>query len=123
MSEEKDLKTVRCHNSKTGVTYLYSYEYYFDEKQKKWRQHRHLIGKIDETGKTIPTLSRGRPPRSAAKERVKQDASAENSDLVNTLQMRLEALEKEVKDLRKENSELFNQRKRMIQAIEKAISL
>ena len=48
-------------NKKTGVTYVYESESYWDKEKKQPRSRRKLIGKIDEeTGEIVPTGGRGR---------------------------------------------------------------
>ncbi len=60
MEETTPTKTVRCRNPQNGVVYVYSYELFYDPAQKKYRQHRRCIGKVDpETGDVVPTSSRG----------------------------------------------------------------
>ena len=49
------------HRSKSGVTYVYESESYWDKEKQQPRSRRKLIGKIDEkTGETVPTGPRGR---------------------------------------------------------------
>ena len=46
-------------NKKTGVTYVYESESYWDKEKKQPRSKRKLIGKIDEqTGEIVPTCGR-----------------------------------------------------------------
>lgn len=51
-------------NKKTGVTYVYESESYWDKEKKQPRSKRKLIGKIDEeTGEIVPTGGKGRKKR------------------------------------------------------------
>lgn len=51
-------------NKKTGVTYVYESESYWDKEKRQPRSRRRLIGKIDdETGEIIPTGKSGRKKR------------------------------------------------------------
>lgn len=48
-------------NKKTGVTYVYESESYWDKEKKQPRSRRKLIGRIDEeTGEIVPTGGKGR---------------------------------------------------------------
>ena len=51
---------VKSKNKKTGITYVYESESYWDPEKKQPRNHRKLIGKLDEEGNVVPTGSRGR---------------------------------------------------------------
>ena len=52
---------VKSKNKKTGVTYVYESESYWDKEKQQSRAHRRLIGKLDEkTGDIIPTGKSGR---------------------------------------------------------------
>ncbi len=52
---------VKSTDKRTGVTYVYESESYWDKEKKQPRAKRKLIGKIDEeTGEIVPTASRGR---------------------------------------------------------------
>ena len=48
--------TVYQKNKKTGITYVYKNEAYWDKDKKQSRARRKLIGKVDpKTGEIIPT--------------------------------------------------------------------
>ncbi len=58
---------IKTLNKKTGVTYVYESESYWDKEKKQPRSKRKLIGKIDgETGEIVPTGSRGKSKKKAA---------------------------------------------------------
>lgn len=66
------MSLVKNTNKKTGVTYVYESESYWDKEKKQPRNKRKLIGRIDEeTGEIVPTGGHGRrrkePPGSAAR--------------------------------------------------------
>lgn len=59
------MSIVKMHNKKTGVTYVYESESYWDKEKQQPRNRRKLIGKIDpETGEIVPTGRPGRKPKS-----------------------------------------------------------
>ena len=52
---------VKSKDKRTGITYVYESESYWDKEKQQPRAHRKLIGKLDEeTGEIIPTDGRGR---------------------------------------------------------------
>ena len=72
---------VKMHNKKSGVTYVYESESYWDKEKQQPRNKRKLIGKLDpETGKVVPTEKKGR--RSASAEIVAEPVSAPNTEAV-----------------------------------------
>lgn len=51
---------VKCRDPKSGITYVYTSDCFYDEEQGKYRYKRKCIGKVNpETGETIPTGARG----------------------------------------------------------------
>ncbi len=58
---------IKTLNKKTGVTYVYESESYWDKEKKQPRSRRKLIGKIDgETGEIVPTGGRGKSKKKVA---------------------------------------------------------
>ena len=54
----------KSKDKRTGITYVYSSESYWDKDLKAPRNRKKLIGKLDEeTGEVIPTGKRGRKPK------------------------------------------------------------
>ena len=54
----------KSKDKRTGITYVYSSESYWDKDLKAPRNRKKLIGKIDEkTGEVVPTGKRGRKPK------------------------------------------------------------
>lgn len=54
-------------DKRTGITYVYSSESYWDKDLKAPRNRKKLIGKIDEaTGEIVPTGKRGRPKKTSS---------------------------------------------------------
>lgn len=54
------MSIVKSKNKKTGITYVYESESYWDKEKKQPRNRRKLIGKLDEAGNIIPTGRQGR---------------------------------------------------------------
>lgn len=55
------MSIVKAKNKKTGITYVYESESYWDKEKKQPRNKRKLIGKLDEqTGEIVPTRGHNR---------------------------------------------------------------
>lgn len=55
---------VKSYDKKTGTTYIYRSESFWDAEKKRPSSHRKCIGKLDPaTGKVVPTGKRGRPKK------------------------------------------------------------
>ena len=101
-------------DKKTGITYVYSSESYWDKDLKAPRNRKKLIGKIDkETGEVVPTGKRGRKPKNAA-------CSQEGTDYKALYE---EAKEQDIQALRSELSELKASLKQADQRLEKIRSI
>ncbi len=89
---------VKNKNNKTGITYVYESESYWDPEKKQPRARRKLIGKIDEeTGEIVPTNGRGR--------KSKEQKAKETEDLPDYEAM-LEEKDARIKELTRENDQL-----------------
>ena len=104
---------IKQTNKTTGITYVYESESYWDPEKKQPRNHRKLIGKLDEEGNIVPTGSRGRkrkeePDPSAQKLADELEASilyyqkrSRESETHNAL------LQEQIRKLEKEKAELL----------------
>lgn len=86
---------VKMHNKKTGVTYVYESESYWDKEKQQPRNRRKLVGKIDPaTGEIVPTGKPGRkrsPP--IEKDRHTSEQAVQTSsdgDFANVLSLMAE---------------------------------
>ena len=100
---------VKMHNKKTGITYVYESESYWDKEKQQPRNRRRLIGKIDpETGEIVPTGKVGRrakvadPDLHSQVESATAERSANHANMVATL----EEKNAEITELRKRTKEL-----------------
>ena len=60
------MSLVKHTDKRTGVTYVYESESYWDKEKQQPRSHRRMIGKIDpETGEIVPTNGRGRKKKNS----------------------------------------------------------
>ena len=80
------MSIVNHKDKRTGVTYVYESESYWDKEKKQPRSKRTLIGKLDEvTREIIPTGTSGRR-KTVSKEAVEiTEASAPITDQINLL--------------------------------------
>ncbi|MCH4012826.1 MAG: hypothetical protein LKE64_00635 [Solobacterium sp.] len=85
------MSIVKYFNKKTGVTYVYESESYWDKEKKQPRNRRKMIGKIDPvTGEIVPAGRKGRPK----KEKDPDTESRELAELQNQLNACREELRK-----------------------------
>ena len=76
---------VHCRDPRTGIVYVYSSSSYWDKEAKKKKEHRKLIGRLDENGNVVPTSGkRGRPKKQKEEPTTTQDE--------NSLQMKMEQM-------------------------------
>jgi chromosome segregation ATPase len=102
MEEVIKMSIVRNKDKRTGTTYVYESESYWDKEKKQPRNKRTLIGKIDEkTGELVPTDGRGRKRKTAAEINVGNDKA-----LISEYENRLQEKETAIKQLTTENQQL-----------------
>lgn len=104
---------VEITNPDTHITYVYESTSYWDKSIKKPRNHRKLIGKLNEKGELVPTGKRGRPRKNpvqtSEKESAESRALQEKAEIYFTkwqeLDLKYKELQKENAALRKEKAE------------------
>jgi len=94
---------IKQYDKRTGITYVYESESYWDKDKKQPRSIRKLIGKVDEkTGEIVPTDGRGKK-RTEKMKPASRDAALceelklklqEKDILINQLIAKNKALEK-----------------------------
>lgn len=114
------MSLVRSKDNRTGITYVYESESYWDKEKKQPRAHRKLIGKIDEaTGEIVPTEGRGRKPGSRKKE-VLPVSSEENPTLPEPAadwQAQIKEKDAKIAQLLEENRQLKSENEAILAAI------
>ncbi len=101
---------VKSKNKQTGITYIYESESYWDPEKKQPRNHRKLIGKLDDEGNIVPTGSRGRKRKDESAQNYENDAEDMLSyyrNMSRELETRNALLEDEIRKLKKEKKELI----------------
>lgn len=112
--------TVKVKNPKTGITYVYSSESYWDKDLKQPRNHRKLIGKLNEKGELVPTGKRGRPKTSSSEKDADEQTAALQAE-VEDYSGRCRELEEENGKLKKEISVLREEKKKAGEQLEKLL--
>ena len=109
----------KSKDKRTGITYVYSSESYWDKDLKAPRNRKKLIGKIDEaTGEVVPTGRRGRKP--------KDGGAARNDDyrkLYEESEKQLLEKDHEIQELKAQLSETRRLLKQLQQTLDKIRSL
>ena len=94
------MSLVKLKDKRTGTTYVYESESYWDKEKKQPRNKRTLIGKIDEeTGEIVPTDGRGRKRKTT----VKKDAGNDETLIISDFRKQLKEKEAVIKQLTVEN--------------------
>ena len=107
---------VKSKNKKTGITYVYESESYWDPDKKQPRNHRTLIGKLDDDGNIIPTGSRGRKRKGSTIKDMSEQKLADElesslsyyQDQCRELETKNIVLREQIRKLEKEKAELLS---------------
>lgn len=109
------MSIVKNKDKRTGTTYVYESESYWDKEKKQPRNKRTLIGKIDEeTGELIPTDGRGRKRKAAA-----QKDAGNDETLISEYQKQLKEKEAVIKQLTAENQQLKKNLSAVLESLHK----
>ena len=100
------MSLVKLKDKRTGTTYVYESESYWDKEKKQPRARRKLIGKLDEeTGEIVPTGKSGR------KKSVQKETEEKDSKTPVTEHLRIIAeKEEQIRTLEAENQALLGQK-------------
>ena len=105
------------YSKKTGITYVYESQSYWDKELKQPRSKRVLIGKRDpKTGELIPTGRKGRPVAATP-----ADENIDYAKLYEECQRKLQEKEAETIRLRRELAILHQTLRRQSTGIDKAV--
>lgn len=107
----------KSRDNRTGITYVYSSESYWDKEKKAPRNRKKLIGKIDEaTGEIVPTGKRGRKPKA-------EDAGNDYRKLYESAKEELRQKEQMILELNAQLSDVKKELKQAAQTLEKIRAL
>ena len=92
---------INQYDKRTGITYVYESESYWDKEKQQPRSNRKLIGKLDEeTGEIIPTDGRGK------RRTIKKNPASDNTALCEELKLKLKEKELLIHQLTAKNKAL-----------------
>ena len=109
----------KSRDKRTGITYVYSSESYWDKEKKAPRNRKKLIGKIDEaTGEIVPTGKRGRKPKEAAAGTA-EDADRNYKGLYEAAKEQLQQKEELILELNAQLEDVKKELKQKTRTLEK----
>lgn len=113
------MSIVKNKDKRTGITYVYESESYWDKEKQQPRSRRTLIGKLnDETGEIIPTDGRGRRRKSAAGSKEGKTTLVSETKELNDLIKEKDIL---IKTLQVENQKLKTEKERLIKQLKSIV--
>jgi hypothetical protein len=108
------MSIVKLKDKRTGTTYVYESESYWDKEKKQPRSRRKLIGKLDEkTGEIVPTGKSGRKKGSAGT----ADTATASEPITEYIRV-IEEKEALIRELKAENKVLKKAKQEILQSLE-----
>lgn len=108
-----DMSIVKLKDKRTGTTYVYESESYWDKEKKQPRSRRKLIGKLDEkTGEIVPTGKSGRRKDSAGA----GDTSPASEPITEYVRV-IEEKDALIRELKAENKALKKAKEEILQSL------
>ena len=113
--EEVIITSIIHHKDKrTGITYIYESESYWDKEKKQPRSRRTLVGKLDEaTGEIIPT-GKNKSNKASVKKSDNEGTLAPITDQINLLAEK-DAI---ISSLKAENAALKKEKQEILKSLE-----
>lgn len=107
------MSLVKLKDKRSGTTYIYESESYWDKEKKQPRARRKLIGKLDEeTGEIVPTGKSGR------KKSDRKETAQNNPPVPDTHYIRIiTEKEEQIRALKAENKVLLDQKQDILQTL------
>lgn len=96
------MSIVKLKNKRSGVTYVYESESYWDKEKKQPRSKRILIGKLDEeTGEIVPTRKKDQTKDGTPKKPITDQVNllAQKDEQIRSLKAQNKALWKEKQEI------------------------
>lgn len=115
------MSIVKNKDKRTGITYVYESESYWDKEKQQPRSHRRLIGKLDEaTGEIIPTDGRGHN-RKDHKEKALSDTTLStesvSDEILKEKDREIHRLKETIAALEKEKAAVVKQLKKILDSV------
>lgn len=116
------MSIVKSTNKKTGITYVYESESYWDPEKKQPRNRRKLIGKLDEAGNVIPTGKKGRA-RNTSQQLTKDEKKEliSNREETDIYRQKLVTAEAEIAELKSKIKTLEKEKEDILRNLEKVL--
>lgn len=109
------MSIVKHTDKRSGVTYVYESESYWDKEKKQPRSKRTLIGKIDEvTGEVIPTGKSGK--KKSADSKVTQEQQTTSKPMADQVEL-LAQKDALIASLKEENRRLTKEKQAILEAL------
>jgi hypothetical protein len=106
------MSIIKQKDKRTGITYVYESESYWDKEKQQPRSNRKLIGKLDEeTGEIVSTDGRGK------KRTVKMKADSEDTALCDELKLMVKEKDIVIRQLTSQNEALKKERAAVLKDI------
>lgn len=107
------MSIVKLKDKRSGTTYVYESESYWDKEKKQPRARRKLIGKLDEaTGEIVPTGKSGRKKGASG-----QGDGASASEPITGYIRAIEEKDAQIRELKEENRTLKKERQEVLQTL------
>ena len=107
------MSIVKLKDKRSGTTYVYESESYWDKEKKQPRSRRKLIGKLDEaTGEIIPTGKSGRKKGSS----VQMDDIPSPEPITEYIRA-IEEKDAQIRDLKAENKALKKEKQEILRTL------
>ena len=108
------MSIVKLKDKRSGTTYVYESESYWDKEKKQPRSRRKLIGKLDgETGEVIPTGKSGRK-KSSEKEAEENNSPEPVTEYIRAIAEK----EEQIRALKAENRALLKEKQDILKTLE-----
>ena len=109
------MSIVKHTDKRSGITYVYESESYWDKEKKQPRSKRTLIGKIDEaTGEIIPTGKSGKKKEAVSSTQESGTPPEAITDQVELLAQK----DAQISSLKEENRKLLKEKQEILEALE-----
>lgn len=109
-----EMSIVKLKDKRSGTTYVYESESYWDKEKKQPRSRRKLIGKLDEkTGEIIPTGKSGRKKGIS----VQKEETASPEPITEYIRV-IEEKDALIRELKAENKVLKKAKQEILQSLE-----
>lgn len=102
------MSLVKLTDKRSGVTYVYESESYWDKEKKQPRNRRKLIGKLDEaTGEIVPTGKSGRKKSTQTAPQSDSEPITKHLEVIAEKDEQIQQLKAQIRQLRRDKQDLL----------------